>query len=54
LRAAQGQGTATCDLAAIDAVRSRCASAWMDPQSALDDILVIGTHNSYKQRLPCR
>lgn len=29
-----------------------CARAWMDRHLKLDDLLVVGTHNSYKQAIP--
>lgn len=41
-----------CDLAAADAraAGSGCARAWMDANLRLNDIVAMGTHNSYKQR----
>jgi hypothetical protein len=42
-------GGTGCDLAAPDAARSGCPRAWMDANLHLNDILVVGTHNSYKQ-----
>lgn len=44
-----------CDLAAPNATKAgdkACARAWIDANLRLNDIQVIGTHNSYKQRLP--
>jgi len=52
LAAARVQADAPCDLAALDAARSHCAGAWIDRHLHLNDVLAIGTHNSYKQRLP--
>ena len=42
-----------CNLAAGDARRAGrgCAEAWMDANLRLDDILTMGTHNSYKQAI---
>ncbi len=42
-----------CDLAAPDAARAgpRCAQQWMDAKLHVNDILVVGTHNSYKQAI---
>ncbi|HXL99046.1 MAG TPA: phosphatidylinositol-specific phospholipase C1-like protein [Rhizomicrobium sp.] len=44
---------APCDLAAPDAAHAGdgCARAWMDANLHLNDILVVGTHNSYKQAI---
>jgi hypothetical protein len=52
LAATRARAAAPCDLAASDAARSHCAGAWMDRHLHLNDVLAIGTHNSYKQRLP--
>lgn len=43
----------SCDLAAPDAGQAGpgCAPAWMDANLRLNDIQVIGTHNSYKQAM---
>src|SRR6185437_11063895 len=43
-----------CDLKAPDAARAGkgCAQAWMDRNLRLDDILTMGTHNSYHVRTP--
>lgn len=51
---AAGAAAPHCDLAASDAVSAGpgCARAWMDRNLRLNDVLAIGTHNSYKQRLP--
>ncbi|HEX3673384.1 MAG TPA: phosphatidylinositol-specific phospholipase C1-like protein [Rhizomicrobium sp.] len=42
---------ADCNLSAPDAAQAGagCAHAWMDANLHLNDILVVGTHNSYKQ-----
>jgi len=42
-----------CDLGAADAraAGSGCASAWMDANLHVNDILTVGTHNSYKQAI---
>ncbi|WP_149194811.1 Ca2+-dependent phosphoinositide-specific phospholipase C [Luteimonas suaedae] len=42
--------SAACDLAAPDAraAGADCAQAWMDANLRLNDLQVIGTHNSYK------
>ncbi|MBI3675007.1 MAG: phosphatidylinositol-specific phospholipase C1-like protein [Proteobacteria bacterium] len=42
-----------CDLAAANAVSAGegCAQAWMDRSLHLNDILTVGTHNSYKQAI---
>ncbi|HEY2070645.1 MAG TPA: phosphatidylinositol-specific phospholipase C1-like protein [Rhizomicrobium sp.] len=44
---------ADCDLTAPDAAKAGpgCAHAWMDANLHLNDILVVGTHNSYKQAI---
>jgi hypothetical protein len=46
--------SAACDLAAPDAAKAApgCARAWMDANLHLNDILVVGTHNSYHLRSP--
>jgi hypothetical protein len=43
-----------CDLDTPDAASAGpgCARAWMDHNLRLNDILVVGTHNSYHQRSP--
>ncbi len=43
-----------CDLHAADAGKAGpgCAQAWMDRNLRLNDILTVGTHNSYKQAIP--
>lgn len=49
--------TATdCNLTAADAVGAGpgCARAWMDQNLHLNDIVTVGTHNSYKQAIPGR
>jgi hypothetical protein len=44
---------APCDLSAPDAAHAGdgCTRAWMDANLHLNDILVVGTHNSYKQAI---
>ncbi len=51
--AAHGEAPA-CDLAAADASRAGagCAHAWMDANLKLNDLVVVGTHNSYKSEMP--
>ena len=46
-------GALACDLGARDARRAGpgCAHAWMDANLRLNDILTMGTHNSYKQAI---
>jgi hypothetical protein len=45
-----------CDLAAADAASAGpgCARAWMDQNLRLNDIVTVGTHNSYKQAIPVK
>lgn len=45
---------AGCDLAAGDAASAGpgCARAWMDQNLHLNDIVAVGTHNSYKMAIP--
>jgi hypothetical protein len=45
---------AACDLAAPDAKAAGpgCARAWMDKNLHLNDIVTVGTHNSYKMAIP--
>ena len=45
---------AACDLAAPDAKAAGpdCARAWMDKNLHLNDIVTVGTHNSYKSAIP--
>jgi len=47
---------APCNLSAPDAAQAGagCARAWMDANLHLNDILVVGTHNSYKQAIDPR
>ncbi|HEY0107731.1 MAG TPA: phosphatidylinositol-specific phospholipase C1-like protein, partial [Rhizomicrobium sp.] len=47
---------AACDLAAPDAASAGpdCARAWMDRNLHLNDIVTVGTHNSYKAAIPAR
>jgi hypothetical protein len=47
-------GAAACDLHAPDAAKAGkgCAQAWMDRNLHLNDILTMGTHNSYHVRTP--
>ena len=45
-----------CNLAAPDAARAgpaeSCAQAWFDHNLKLNDLLAVGTHNSYKSGIP--
>ena len=43
-----------CRLDATDAAQAGpgCAQAWMDHTLRLNDLLTVGTHNSYKQAIP--
>ena len=45
---------ADCNLTAPDAASAGadCARAWMDQNLHLNDIVTIGTHNSYKEAIP--
>ena len=45
---------APCDLAAASADRAgaACERAWMDANLRLNDLLMVGTHNSYKEAMP--
>ena len=47
-------GAAACDLHASDAVKAGkgCAQAWMDRNLHLNDLMTVGTHNSYHVRTP--
>src|ERR1700684_3744178 len=47
-------GARACDLRAPDAAQAGkgCAQAWMDHNLHLNDILTMGTHNSYHVRTP--
>ncbi|MGE4306741.1 MAG: phosphatidylinositol-specific phospholipase C1-like protein [Novosphingobium sp.] len=46
--------TASCDLAAQDvaAAGEGCENEWMDHNLRLNDLVVVGTHNSYKADMP--
>lgn len=47
------QAHAECDLAAAQAPRDEtCARAWMDENLHVNDLLSVGTHNSYKTAIP--
>jgi hypothetical protein len=50
-----GTGSAAqhCDLKAADAASAGagCARAWMDANLRMNDIVAVGTHNSYKQAI---
>jgi hypothetical protein len=50
---AAAHGMPRCDLSAADAgaAGSGCARAWMDANLRMNDIVTIGTHNSYKQAI---
>jgi len=45
---------ADCNLTAADAASAGadCAHAWMDQNLHLNDIVTVGTHNSYKEAIP--
>jgi len=47
-------GAAACDLHAPDAARAGkgCAQRWMDRNLRLNDLMSVGTHNSYHVRTP--
>ncbi|HEY4939950.1 MAG TPA: phosphatidylinositol-specific phospholipase C1-like protein [Rhizomicrobium sp.] len=49
-----GAAFADCNLAAPDAAAAGpgCARAWMDKNLHLNDIVTVGTHNSYKAAIP--
>ncbi len=49
-----GTAWADCNLAAPDAAAAGpdCARAWMDRNLRLNDIVTVGTHNSYKAAIP--
>ncbi len=51
-----GAAWADCDLGAPDAKAAGpgCARAWMDKNLRLNDIVTVGTHNSYKAAIPPR
>jgi len=47
------QAHAACDLTAWQAPREKeCVRAWMDENLRINDLLSIGTHNSYKSAIP--
>jgi membrane-associated phospholipid phosphatase len=54
LIAAAGTAHAACNLAAPDAKTAGpdCAHAWMDANLRLNDLMTVGTHNSYKAAIP--
>ena len=49
-----GASLADCNLNAADAAAAGpdCARAWMDKNLHLNDIVTVGTHNSYKSAIP--
>jgi hypothetical protein len=49
-----GAAWADCNLAAPDAAAAgaNCARAWMDQNLHVNDIVTVGTHNSYKAAIP--
>jgi hypothetical protein len=53
---AQHYAALDCDLNATDAAKAGagCARAWMDANLHVNDIVTIGTHNSYKQQIDPR
>jgi hypothetical protein len=50
---ALAQSAAACDLHTADARAAGpgCARAWMDANLRLNDLMTVGTHNSYKQAI---
>lgn len=45
--------SAACDLKATEAPREpHCARSWMDKNLRVNDLLSVGTHNSYKAAIP--
>jgi len=52
--AASPAGATDCNLAAPDAASAGvgCARTWMDHNLHLNDIVTVGTHNSYKEAIP--
>jgi len=47
------QAHAACDLTTWQAPRDeKCAREWMDENLHINDLLSIGTHNSYKSAIP--
>jgi hypothetical protein len=53
MAAMSAEAHARCDLGAADAGHAGrgCATAWMDANLRLNDIVSVGTHNSYKQAI---
>ncbi len=50
---AQARAGTECDLKAAQAPRDEaCARAWMDENLHVNDLLSVGTHNSYKAAIP--
>ena len=51
---ASGSLAAECNLAAPDAASAGrfCARLWMDQNLHLNDVVTVGTHNSYKSAIP--
>lgn len=49
-----GAAHAACDLQArtMGAAGAGCGRAWMDENLRVNDLLMVGTHNSYKQAIP--
>jgi len=49
-----GMAQTPCDLAAAspDRAGASCQRAWMDANLKLNDLLMVGTHNSYKEAMP--
>ena len=49
-----GSSAIACDLHAPDAAKAGkgCAQAWMDRNLHLNDLMTVGTHNSYHVRTP--
>ncbi len=54
LSAGADAATVRCDLTAADATGAGagCQRAWMDRNLRLNDLVTVGTHNSYKTQPP--
>jgi hypothetical protein len=53
LSLAQARASTECDLEAAQApAEETCARAWMDENLHVNDLLSVGTHNSYKAAIP--
>ncbi|WNO53867.1 Ca2+-dependent phosphoinositide-specific phospholipase C [Stakelama saccharophila] len=56
LSPASARAAPRCDLKAPNAAEAGagCAKAWMDRNLKLNDLMAVGTHNSYKHAIPPR